>query len=165
MKWLMYALQIRSLLLAPLVLLLFIVACSAPEPTSTPLATVPPSVLTAETASYAIEVKIGPTVTPDAMGSMAVMTIVDRGQPVNRHLEVHVLDKASGAKVKNLIPKVTLTDQATGTSQGLPDVQACLLANHRVTEPHFGDNLYLPNGKYTVTVGIGSEAAVLQVSL
>jgi hypothetical protein len=95
----------------------------------------------------------------------AVMTMVDRGQPVNHHLEVHIFDKVSGAEVKNLIPNVTITDKAAGTSQGLGNVQACLLANHRVTEPHFGDNLYLPNGRYTVTVGIGSEAAVIEVSL
>ena len=98
------------------------------------------------------------------MMTVTAMTMTDQGQPVNRHLEVHIYDRNSGAQVKDLIPKVTITNQATGTSRGLPNVTACLESNHLEVEPHFGDNLYLPDGKYAVTVDLGNETAVFEIS-
>jgi hypothetical protein len=98
----------------------------------------------------------------DVMQQGAGMTMVDQGQPVNHHLEVHIFDKNSGSEVKDLIPEVTITDPATGTSKGLLNVRACLLANHRVTEPHLGDNLYLSDSTYAVAVNISNETAVFK---
>ncbi|MGH2361265.1 MAG: hypothetical protein ACRDGM_12095 [bacterium] len=113
---------------------------------------------TTDTSSYRIKVKIGPKVTM----AMTTMTTVDHGQSVNRHLEVHIFDKKSGAEVKAVVPVVRITDQATGTSRGLPNVKACLMSRHRETEPHFGDNLYLRNGTYTVAVSVGKEIATFR---
>jgi len=90
------------------------------------------------------------------------MTTVDQGQPVNRHLEVHIFNKKSGAEVKAVVPVVRITNQATGTSRGLPNVKACLVSGHRETEPHFGDNLYLLDGTYTVAVSVGKEIAIFR---
>ena len=98
------------------------------------------------------------------LAAMTAMTITDEGQPVNRHLEVHIFDRNSGAQVKDLTPKVTITNQATGVSRGLPNVTACLESNHLEVEPHFGDNLYLPDGQYGVTVEVGNETAVFEIS-
>ena len=105
----------------------------------------------------------------------ATMTAVDQGQPVNHHLEVHIFDKSSGIERKDLTPIVNIADQGPGESRELavdphpsgeiPFVTACLLANHRVTEPHFGDNLYLPDGRYIVTVTVGNEIADAEISL
>ena len=41
-------------------------------------------------------------------------------------------------------------------------MRACLLTNHRASEPHFGDNLYLRDGTYAVSVSVGEEAAVAE---
>jgi hypothetical protein len=123
-----------------------------------------------ETASYRILLRTGPTATMEVMQMGAIMTAVDQGQAVNHHLEVHIFDKRSGAELKNLVPTVGITEQATGDSRELaadlhpsgelPYVKACLLSNHRVKEPHFGDNLYLRDGTYTVTVSVNGESAV-----
>jgi hypothetical protein len=76
-----------------------------------------------------------------------------------------------------LIPSVSITDKATGVSRELAESQgigvfsrvsfvtACLISKHRGVEPHFGDNIYLPNGNYTITVGVGIETATAEISL
>lgn len=106
------------------------------------------------------------------MGQMTDMTFTDQGQPVNHHLEVHIFDKGSGARVTDVIPTVRITDESAGTSRELannvhasgeiPYVLACMTAKHRAAERHFGDNLYLSDGEYTVTVGVGNETAVME---
>jgi len=178
-----------SLLLGPLFIFLVGLACATSEPTATPTATAIPTVTktltasiewvehTSETASYRIRLRTGPRVTEEVMmmEAGAAMTAVDRGQPVNRHLEVHVFSKSSGTEVKNLVPTVKITDQATGDSREfaanlhpsseIPYVTACLLTNHRVREPHFGDNLHLSDGEYSVTVSVGDETAAFIISL
>ena len=113
---------------------------------------------TAQTTSYRIKVRIGLKVTM----AMSTMTMVDQGHPVNRHLEVHIFGKQSGANVKSVVPIVTITNQATRTSRKLANVEACLTARHREIEPHYGDNLFLPDGTYAVTVGVGQETAVFR---
>ena len=113
---------------------------------------------TTETVSYRIKLRIGPKVTMAA----TTMTVVDQGRPVNRHLEVHIFDRKSGAEVKSVIPVVRIKNQATGASRGLANVKACLTSRHRETEPHFGDNMYLLDGTYTVTVSVGKETAIFR---
>ena len=113
---------------------------------------------TSQTASYRIKIRTGPKVTM----AMSIMTAVDQGKPVNRHLEVHVFNRSSGAEVKDPAPAVRVTDQATGASRRLTNLAACRVAKHRETEPHFGDNVYLPDGRYTITVDVGKETAVFK---
>lgn len=117
---------------------------------------------TTQTASYEIRVWTGPHVT--MMMEFPIMAMVDQGQPVNHHLEVHVFDKGTGEELLDLIPAVEITDQATGATRGLPNVSACLLSNHRETAPHYGDNLYLPNGAYSIAVGVQNETAQFDVT-
>ena len=149
------------LLLSHLLILLLGTACSAPTPSASPGALTDGREQTAETTTYRIKIRTGPMVT---MMTMTAMTVTDQGQPVNRHLEVHIFDKTSGAEVIDVIPTVTIVDQATGTSRGLPNVTACLQANHLEVEHHFGDNLYLPDGKYEVTVDVGNETAAFEIA-
>ena len=172
-----------SVLLGPLFIILVGLACATSEPTATTTAmTSSMSSIewvehTSQTASYRIKLRTGPGLSQEMMlmEAAAAMTAVDQGQPVNRHLEVHIFDKKSGTKVKNLVPAVRITHSATGDSRELPAdlhpsgeipyVTACLLTNHRVKEPHFGDNLYLSNGEYSVTVSVGDETALFEISL
>ena len=148
-------------ILVAIVLLLGLASC-----TSTAIPTHPAldegEEQTIETASYVIRIWTGPEVTL-AM-EFPIMAMMDQGQPVNHHLEVHIFDKSSGDEVLEVIPVVEITDQETGISRGLPTVTACLEGNHREIAPHFGDNLYLPDGKYTVTVEVGDEIASFETS-
>ena len=147
-------------------------------PTSDPIMQTPvPGVeqTATQSASYRVELWTGPALTVTM--SFPTMSVMDQGQPVNRHLEIHIFDKNSGAKVTEMIPTVNITDQATGASRELADVQetgaslgvsfvsACLISKHREGEPHFGDNIYLPDGTYSITVAVGDETAVVQLSL
>ncbi len=168
-------LQLLLVLTVVFLILLGGAACSKAEPTEAPRASTEWTDYTTQTATYRIVVRTGPMVTMEVMQMGATMTVVDQGQPVNHHIEVHIFDKGSGAEVKNLIPTVRITDQATGASRELainvhpsgeiPYVTACLLANHRVKEPHFGDNLFLSGGTYAVTVGVGNETTTSEISL
>ena len=157
--------------------LLISMACSSSNPTATAAPSDQGATRNTESASYSITLEIGPVVTMltsdqgmRVMGRMTGMTFTDEGQAVNHHLEVHVVDKSSGARVADTIPTVNITDQATGVSRQfaanvhssgeVPYLLACMTTNHRESERHFGDNLYLPDGKYTITVGLGNETAV-----
>ena len=162
-------------IVALVVILLGGIACSKAEPTEAPGASTEWTDYTTQAESYRIVLRTGPVVAMEVMRMGATMTVVDQGQPVNHHLEVHIFDRSSGAELTDLIPTVMITDRATGDSRELainahpsgeiPYVTACLLANHRVREPHFGDNLYLGDGTYTVTVGVGDEATTSEISL
>ena len=160
-----------------LVVALLVTACGGSTPTVTPQRTPVPGVEQAatETSSYRVELWTGPALA--MMMSLPIMSTVDQGQSVNRHLEVHIFDKSNGAKVTDVIPVVSITYQATGASRELADVQetgasqgvsfvmACMISLHRQVQPHFGDNIYLTDGEYTVTVSIGNETAVIELSL
>ena len=110
------------------------------------------------------------------MTSFPIMSSIDQGQPVNRHLEVHIFDKVSGAKLDDLVPSVRLTHQGTGVSRELADgqdtgsslgvsfVTACQLSKHRAIEPHFGDNVSLQKGTYTVIIGVAEEIAEAEIT-
>ena len=111
-----------------------------------------------QTTSYTVEIRTGPEL------SMAspTMTVTDQGKPVNHHVEIHIFNKSTGAKVTDLIPTARITDQASGTSRLLTNMMACLISKHRDREPHFGDNLYLADGEYTIAVVVSSETAVFE---
>ena len=113
----------------------------------------------AQTASYTIKIRTGPKVT---MAMSSTMTTADQGKPVNRHIEVHVFNRSSGAEVKDVVPVVRVTNQATGASRALTNLMACRTSNHRETEPHFGDNVYLPDGRYIITVAVRQDTAVFR---
>ena len=153
-------------------------ATPVPVPATTaPLRTPVPGVnqTTTQTASYRVEIWSGPTLTM-MMTSFPIMSSIDQGQPVNRHLEVHIFDKISGTKLTDIVPSVSLTHLGTGVSRELADVQetgaalgvsfvtACQLSKHREIEPHFGDNIYLQEGTYTVIIGVAEETAEAEIT-
>lgn len=155
----------RPVWLGLVLFLFFVLACSAS--TSKPASTsVAHRVETAsQTSSYVINLAIGPKVTMPASAMTIAMATTDQGHPVNRHLEVHVFNKSSGARITDMIPTVSIADKATGSPRTLASVLACMTLKHREIEPHFGDNLYMTDGGYTVTVSIGDESASFNVSL
>ena len=87
-------------------------------------------------------------------------TTTDQGYPVNHHLEVHIFDKQSGALVKDMLPTITITDQATGASRDM-DVMAMYGVTEGESELHFGNSVYM-SGTYTVVVTLGNETATFE---
>ena len=129
------------------------------------------------TASYTIVLGIGPVETmlmPDqAKGAtsgevmapmpgmpMPTMVMTDHGQPVNHHLEVHIANKATGAVVNDPMPMITITD-AMGLSRAL-DSMAMYGVTEGVSDWHFGNNVYLSDGTYTISVRVGNEQTVFK---
>jgi len=152
--------SLRGVPILSAILIGLVIPVAASRANSAPMPAASPQYIerTARTASYRVNVRIGSKVTM----AMSTMTTVDQGQPVNRHLEVHIFDRQSGANLKSVVPVVTITNQTTRASRRLANVEACLTSRHLETEPHFGDNLYLPDGTYTVTVRLNQESAVFR---
>jgi len=96
-----------------------------------------------------------------SMGSMAMtMSAMDDGQPVNHHLGVHIHDATTGALITNIMPTISIANEGTGETRTLGDVVPMYGMPAGPSDLHFGNNAYLPDGTYTVTVGVGQETAV-----
>lgn len=91
-------------------------------------------------------------------GSMTMPPDVSNASPDWHHLEIHVFDKKTGNVVKTENPMLTVKNDSTGQTQQVPIV----VMQGIVEGPgdyHYGNNVDLPKGEYTVTVVIGSETA------
>jgi hypothetical protein len=129
------------------------------------------------TASYEVSLTIGPVADmlmpedaagatsgavmvpgPGMMPNMAAM-MMDDGLPANHHLEVHIHDRATGLAVSRILPAFSVTSQAAGQTRVLDDVVAMDDVTAGMSDLHFGRNVYLPDGAYTVTVGVSGELA------
>ena len=149
----------------------------ATSPTTATLRTLPPGVERSmgQTTSYRIELWTGRNLA--MMAAFPVMSMRDQGHPVNHHLEIHIFDTSNGAPLPDVTPTVKITDRATGASRelatdqetgaslGTAYVTACTISGHRLEDIHFGDNVYLPDGNYEVTVGVGNESATIGIAL
>ncbi len=135
--------------------------------------------LTQSTAHYRITLDIGPVPTmlrPDQVSSategevplsmpgmpMPTLAMTDQGRLVNRHIEVTVYDKVTGARLRSAMPRITITDRKTGSSRELQAVTAMYDVKEGQGDVHFGDNVHLANGTYRITVSIGGERAVFK---
>jgi hypothetical protein len=135
--------------------------------------------LTQRTAHYRITLDIGPRSTmlrPDQAAKatkgevmvampgmpMPTMTLADQGRSVNRHLEVGVYDKATGALLGSPMPTITVTDPATGKARTLQGIVGMYDIKKGERDLHFGNNIHLANGTYLVTVSVGGEQAVFK---
>jgi hypothetical protein len=125
------------------------------------------------TPSYKVELDIGPAAMMQMQGMgggsgelmvampgmpMPAMATTDTGQPVNHHLEVHIYDGSTGAVVSNIMPSISITD-STGASRSLNGVMAMYDPTVGQSDFHFGNNVYLADGTYTITATVGQETA------
>ena len=80
------------------------------------------------------------------------------------HLEVHVFDRRTGDVIKNLAPTITVLNRSDGTAVEVP-----ITTMQGVIEGpgdfHYGNNVDLPGGRYTVSVAVGGETADFDFSL
>ena len=97
-------------------------------------------------------------------GSMTMPSDTTNVSPDWHHLEVHIFDKKTGNVVKTVTPVITVTNTSTGQAQPVP-----LVVMQGIVEGpgdyHYGNNVDLPKGQYTVTVAIGSETANFDFSV
>ena len=97
-------------------------------------------------------------------GQMNMPADTTNPPPDWHHLEVHIFDKTTGNVVKTENPVLTVKNDATGQVQQVPIV----VMQGIVEGPgdyHYGNNVDLPKGQYTVTVVIGSETASFDFNL
>jgi hypothetical protein len=141
--------------------------------------TVPAQILVAATQSYNLSVQVGgmePMYTPAEVAKNHPKRgeIIFQGQmqmppgmegmtntsypPGWRHLEVHTFDKKTGNVVKTVMPQITVTNKVTGQVQNVPVVTMQGLADG-VGDFHYGNNVLMPNGAYTVSVVVNGESA------
>ena len=145
------------------------------------LAPAQPANATQTTQSYQLTLTIGPAetmLTPaQAKGATTgevmqqvsgmpmsdpTMAMTDQGQPVNHHLEVQVADKTTGKILDTPVPTISVQQQPSGQPRQLPSVTGMYGVTAGPADFHFGSNVYLPNGTYTVTVQLGTEKATFQ---
>jgi hypothetical protein len=128
------------------------------------------------TPSYQIRLEIGPAsptaVVETAAGTPMVELMLshtrasfssaateDQGLPVNRHLEIYLADAQTGRISMEVGPTVQIRNQATGEERVLTSVPM-YEADEGLGDWHYGNNVYLPAGRYTVTAIVDGEWAV-----
>jgi hypothetical protein len=97
-------------------------------------------------------------------GSMTMPSDTTNISPDWHHLEVHIFDKKTGSVVKSVNPVLTMKNDTTGQTQQVPIV----VMQGIVEGPgdyHYGNNVDLPKGLYTVTVLVGTETANFDFSV
>jgi hypothetical protein len=97
-------------------------------------------------------------------GTMTMPSDTTNISPDWHHLEVHIFDKKTGNVVKTVTPVLTVTNDATGKTQQVPIVVMQGIVEGP-SDYHYGNNVDMPKGNYTVTVVIGSETANFDFSV
>jgi hypothetical protein len=138
-----------------------------------------PTMLVERTPHYALNLSIGPVEqmvsAMDAMHGMAgevaaatpamghdmgmMSDQMDQGMAANHHLEVHINQADSGSVVMDVTPTIRITDKVTGASRDLPQVMGMYGASMGMTDFHYGQNVFLPDGTYQVKILVGADTA------
>lgn len=134
----------------------------------------------AETAHYRLLLRIGPQekmyskadadkMHPASGEIMAggMMAGMDMGTGMTmdmRHLEVHVVDRATGKVITTAACAITVTNDATKTSTAVSPV-AMYGAKEGPSDWHYGNNVAMPPGSYTVKVAVNGEQAAFHVTI
>jgi hypothetical protein len=99
---------------------------------------------------------------PDTSMGMGANSMTDEGMGVNHHLEVHITDNSSGATVNDVSPVIRIRDKSSGVSRDLNDIMAMYSAQMGPSDFHYGQNVWLPDGQYDITVMLGTQSALFQ---
>jgi hypothetical protein len=84
---------------------------------------------------------------------------MDQGMAANHHLEVHIAQADSGSVVMDVTPTIRITDKASGATRDLPQVMGMYGASMGMSDFHYGQNVFLPDGTYLVKVLVGMDSA------
>jgi hypothetical protein len=99
-------------------------------------------------------------------GAMADMPM-NQAMPdgiASRHLEVHVMSKASGKAVRDAQVSISITD-AAGTQITMVPVAAMYGIQEGLEDWHYGNNVMIAPGEYRVLVTANGEQASFEVTL
>jgi hypothetical protein len=139
-----------------------------------------PSMLVERTPHYTLNLVIGPVEpTVSAMDAMHAQTgdvamngggpmshdmgmlsdQMDQGMAANHRLEVHITQGDSGSVVMDLTPTVRITNKLSGEARDLPQVMGMYGAAMGMSDFHYGQNVFLPDGTYVVKVLVGPDTA------
>jgi len=106
------------------------------------------------------EVMVSGTMVMGGSGGMAGM-----GGPMpNHHLEVHVLQRATGKTVTKAMVSITVLSPAGKLVERVPIAVMYGIAQGP-KDTHFGNNTTLKNGKYKVAVQVNQVKATFMVTL
>jgi hypothetical protein len=135
----------------------------------------PTTMMVERTPRYTVVLDIGPPeqiVSPmDAMhgqmgevavtgGDMAMMAEhMDQGMAANHSVNVHIELADAMTVVMDVKPTIRITDKATGVARDLPAVMGMYGSSMGQADFHYGQNVFLPDGTYLVTVMVGAADA------
>jgi hypothetical protein len=93
-------------------------------------------------------------------GDMAMMSEpMDQGMAANHSVDVHIALADAMTVVMDVTPTIRITDKATGVARDLPAVMGMYSSSMGPSDFHYGQNVFLPDGTYTVTVMVGESDA------
>lgn len=135
------------------------------------------AVATAETKDYLISLQIGPLakmiseaqakqgmhgeiMVPIPGMSMPSMSMMFDGHMVNHHLEAHIFNRLTGAVVENEMPTISIQPAGSTHWQALSSAVAMYGTRLQLADYHYGNNVYMKKGDYTITVTLHGQKAV-----
>jgi len=129
----------------------------------------------ATTASYALTLEIGPsekmltleeakTATEGEVMVSGAMAMEMSGMETTQHLEVFVKTRKDGAIVSDQPVAIKVTNEATKEETVVP-VAMMYGLSEGTADTHFGNNVMLMPGNYTIAVAVGSEQATFMVTM
>jgi hypothetical protein len=97
-------------------------------------------------------------------GSMAMQGMGMHGPMVNHHLELHVYQKATGKVVNNAMVSISVY-----SAKGMLVEKVPIVTMQGIKEGpqdfHYGNNVYLKNGSYSVHVQVNMTKATFMITL
>jgi hypothetical protein len=106
------------------------------------------------------EVMVSGTMVMGGSGGMAGMS----GPMPNHHLEVHVLQRATGKTVTKAVVGITIRTSAGKLLEHLPIAVMYGIAQGP-RDTHFGNNVALKNGNYQIQVQVNQAKTIFMVML
>jgi len=159
-------------------LLIFTAACSTlPAPAATPTMGIssPTIEQSATTANYKLKLALGDAekmLTMDEAktaksGEVMVsgeMAMTMSGMSPNHHLEIQINDVRNGNLVTDKAISIQITNDATKEVQNVP-IAIMYGVAEGPSDTHYGNNVTLMPGKYTILVTVGGETATFVVNV
>ena len=133
---------------------------------------------TQTTTSYKVQLDIGSVETmmmPDqtkgaktgdvlsAMPEVTHDTIIDDRLPVTHSFDLHIWNKATGEPISGSTKVEVMVKDWTNGQMYLPDdIVRMYDVDQGPKDMHYGRNIYLPSGRYTVNLMVGQERVSFQ---
>lgn len=131
------------------------------------------------TPNYAVSLSVGPPETMYSRSEVAAkhppsgevmlrgaMSDVPGPPAPERHLEVHICSRSTGAVVQDANPTITLADTAPGSKPAALPVAVMQGVNQGASDIHYGNNVLLPSDHtYVVTITQAADRAAFEFTL